>query len=198
MSFFRHGFDAHADERYNPIMGIEIEAKFRISDPEAIREKLLSAGAEATGTVMEDNTYFDTPDASLHRNDCGLRIRTVKPTNGGAERSVLTYKGPRREGELKIRVEEEIAIDSPDTAHAILSALGYQATVSFQKRRESFGLGDARIELDELPDLGFFLEIEADDEETVQTTRKTLGLKNAPTVTQTYAEIVADRKADGP
>lgn len=175
-------------------MGIEIEIKFRISDPEAMREKLLSVGAEATGTVMEENTYFDTPEASLRRSDRGLRIRTAEPSDGGAKWSVLTYKGPRREGELKIRVEEEIVIDSPDTACAILSALGYLPTISFQKRRESFGLGGAKIELDELPGQGFFLEIEADDEETVQATRKTLGLENEPTVTKTYAEIVVSSR----
>ncbi len=177
-------------------MGLEIEIKFRISDPVATREKLLSAGAETTGTVMEENTYFDTPDAHLRRNDCGLRIRTAKPSDGRAIWSVLTYKGPQRAGELKIRVEEEIVINSPDTGHAILSALGYCPTVSFQKRRESFGLGQSRIELDELPDLGFFLEIEADDEETVQATRKMLGLENAPTITKTYAELVAEHLAD--
>ncbi len=176
-------------------MGIEIEAKFRISDPAAMREKLLSAGAEATGTVLEENAYFDTPEAELRRSDCGLRIRTAKPSDGGVKRSVLTYKGPRREGELKIRAEEEIVIDSPDTAHAILSALGYCPTVSFQKRRESFRLGQARIELDELPELGFFLEIEAGNEKTVQATRKTLGLGNAPTITKTYAELVAEHLA---
>ncbi|MCK4626512.1 MAG: class IV adenylate cyclase, partial [Phycisphaerae bacterium] len=109
-------------------MGIEIEVKFRISDPAIMRETLLAAGAEATGTVLEENTYFDTSDASLRRSDCGLRIRTAKPSDGGVKWSVLTYKGPRREGELKIRAEEEIIINSPDTAHAILSALGYCPT----------------------------------------------------------------------
>lgn len=178
-------------------MGIEIEAKFRIADPAAMREKLLAAEAESLGTVLGENTYFDTPDGTLRRSDCGLRIRTIENPAGDGK-AVLTYKGPRREGELKIRAEEETAIESPAAARAILSALGYKPTVSFQKRRESFRLGDARIELDELPELGFFLEIEADDESTVQVTRKTLGLENAPTVTKTYAEIVADRKADGP
>lgn len=173
-------------------MGIEIEVKFRLADPAAIREKVLSAGAEAIGAVLEENTYFDTSDARLRQSDCGLRIRTVRPLDGGSGRSTLTYKGPRRAGELKIRTEEETAIDSPAAAREILSALGYKATVSFQKRRESFRLGAARIELDELPGLGFFMEIEADDEKTVQAARKILDLTGGPTITKTYVEIVAE------
>ncbi len=181
---------------YNSAMGIEIEVKFRLTDPAAMRETLLVAGAESLGTVLEENTYFDTPDGTLRRSDCGLRIRTVKPTGGGAERSVLTYKGPCREGELKIRREEEIDIDSPDSARAILAGLGYQPTGSFQKRRESFGMSAARIELDELPRLGFFLEIEADDEETVNAARQAICLENEPTITKTYIELVAGHLAD--
>ena len=177
-------------------MGIEIEIKFRLADPAAMRGKLLAAGAESPASVLEENTYFDTPDARLRQSDCGLRIRTVKPTGGVAERSVLTYKGPCRAGELKIRVEEEVAIDSSDSARAILVGLGYQPTASFQKRRESFCLGAARIELDELPDLGFFLEIEADDEETVHATRKILGLDDEPTITKTYIEMVKEHLAE--
>ncbi len=184
-----------ADCLYNADMGIEIEAKFRIGDMETMRRKLLAAGACPMGTVLEDNTYFDTPDARLRQSDCGLRIRTVKPTDGGAGRSVLTYKGPRRAGELKIRAEEETAIDSPAAARAILAGLGYQPTASFQKRRESFCLGAARIELDELPALGFFLEIEAGDEKTVQSARKILGLTGEPTITKTYIEMVAEHLA---
>ncbi len=176
-------------------MGIEIEAKFRLADPAAMRAKLIAAGACPMGTVLENNTYFDTPDARLRRSDCGMRIRTVRPTDGGVERSVLTHKGPRRAGELKIRAEEETAIESPDSARAILAGLGYQPTASFQKRRESFCLGAARIELDELPVLGFFLEIEADDEEGVQTARKILDLTDEPTITKTYIEMVTEHLA---
>lgn len=192
---------------YNSFMGIEIEIKLRLADPAAMREQLSVVGASPLGAVLENNTYFDAPDARLRRSDCGLRIRTMRPVGGTVKsktgpshaaplRAVLTYKGPRRDGELKVRTEEEMTIGSPDTAQAILAALDYYPTLSFQKRRESFRLGEARIELDELPALGFFLEIEADDEETVQTARKALGLDDEPTITKNYIEMVAEHLAD--
>ncbi len=174
-------------------MAIEIEAKFRIADPDAIRRRL-HADAEPIAKVLERNTYFDTPAGELRAADRGLRVREIESV-GGESRCTLTYKGPRRQGPLKIRTEQELGVDSAEAAAALLASLGYEPTVSFQKRRESFRLGPARIELDELPELGFFLEIEADDEPAVQAARESLGLADAPTVTETYPAMVAEHLA---
>ena len=172
-------------------MALEIEAKFRLSDPDEMRSRLAAAGAEPVGTVLEDNAFFDTPAGQLLANDCGLRVRTTRD-GAGQQRCTLTYKGPRQPGELKIRQEEEAVVESASSAKAILAALGYEPTLSFQKRRQSFRLGEARIELDELPQLGFFLEIEADDEPSLQAARGQLGLADEPTVTETYIALVAE------
>ena len=172
-------------------MAIETEAKFRLADPQAMRQRLLAAGGERLGQVLENNTFFDTPQGDLRRADCGVRIRTAE-TPGGGRRASMTYKGPRREGPLKVRAEHEISIDSPDAARAILAGLGYQPTISFEKRRESFALGPARVEIDELPELGWFMEIEADDEAAVQAAREKLALTDEPTVVATYLAMVAE------
>ena len=172
-------------------MAIEIEAKFRLSDPEEMRRRLDAAGATPGGKVTEDNAFFDTPDGSLVAQDCGLRVRIAR--NADCEpKCTLTYKGPRQPGQLKVRQEEEAIVASPGAIEGILTGLGYERTLSFQKHRESFALGPARIELDELPELGFFLEIEADDEQAVQTARQQLGLADEPTVTDTYVALVAE------
>ena len=177
-------------------MMTEIEAKFKIHNPAEVREKLLSCQAEHVQTVLQEDTYLDTDERQLYRNDTGLRLRTVKKINpkGPDDKQIitLTYKGPRREGDLKIREEQEVIVNSADTTLAILARLGYHPTISFQKRRESFKLKNAQIELDELPQMGFFLEIEADDEQIVQSVRELLGLANSPTITKTYAELVAE------
>ena len=177
-------------------MMTEIEAKFKIHNPAEVREKLLSCQADYIQTVLQEDTYLDTDERQLYRNDTGLRLRIVKKINpkGPDDKQIitLTYKGPRREGDLKIREEQEVIVNSAETVLAILARLGYRPTISFQKRRESFTLKNARIELDELPKMGFFLEIEADDEQTVQSVRELLGLANSPTITKTYAELVAE------
>ena len=176
---------------YNPAMPVEIEAKFQLTEPEAMRRLLAELGAEALGAVLEQNTYFDRADRSLQGRDCGLRLR-VEQAGGEASRVMLTYKGPRRPGELKIRQEEEVGVSSAKATRAILAGLGYEPTLSFQKRRERYRLGRAVVCLDELPELGFFLEIEAPDERAVQDVRKTLGLGDVPTVRASYIALVAE------
>ncbi len=171
-------------------MGVEIEVKLRVDDPRQMREKLQAAGARRLGTVLEHNTYFDTPEETLRKADSGLRIRVMEAADG-SRRAVLTYKGPRREGELKIRQEEQTQIASARAATAILAGLGYRPMLAFQKRRESFELDAARVELDELPEMGFYLEIEADDEAAVRRVRGMLGLDNQAAIPSPYVALVA-------
>jgi predicted adenylyl cyclase CyaB len=172
-----------------PIVAVEIEAKFRLSDRTAIRRRLARLGARPQGMVLEHNTYFDTPGGRLRRRDCGLRIRLIHRT-GRAVRAWLTYKGPRRRGNLKIRPEEEVELSCPRAARAILEGLGLRAVASFQKRRWDYRLGRARVSLDELPELGFFLEIEADDAPAVRKAARRLGLAGEAPVTDTYLALV--------
>ena len=176
------------------------------------------AGARPAKAVLEHNTYFDTPEGTLRASDRGLRLRVMQPLarppcgagilpaseKQGQEagkmpapqallgEAVVTFKGPRRPGELKIRQEEEFAVSSAGAARAALEGLGFPATLSFEKRREYFRLGGAEVCLDELPQLGFFLEIEAADEATVQQVRRLLGLADAPALAQSYIHMVAD------
>lgn len=172
-------------------MASEIEAKLRLTDIEAMRRRLRDEKAERLGAVAETNQFFDWPDHALREADCGLRVRRSRPLDADAPVEVtVTYKGPRRPGELKIREEIEFGADDADMAETLLAALGLQPTVSFEKRRESWVLGDCRVELDELPMLGSFIEIEGPDEAAVQEVRARLGLGSAPVEPESYLAMV--------
>jgi adenylate cyclase class 2 len=177
-------------------MGIEIEMKFRLADPVAMRQRIVAAGGVAIDTVLEENTFFDTTDQRLRREDCGLRIR-VKRRPAGPTQAILTYKGPRQPGELKIRQEEEIVVSSADAARTILGALDFVPFLTFEKKRETFQLAGAEVVIDELPELGHFLEIEAPDEQTVQAVRQMIGLSDQPAQDTYTAMIVKHLSAKG-
>jgi len=162
-----------------------------------MRETLRAAGARPAGAVLEQNAYFDTPDGQLQNSDRGLRIR-INETPAGRRTVVLTHKGPRRGGELKVRPEAEVAVESFESAAALLESMGFQRRLSFQKKRESYRLGAARVVLDELPQLGFFLEIEADDEDAVHQARRRLGLADETPLTAPYVALVAEHLAKPP
>jgi adenylate cyclase class 2 len=156
-------------------MSVEIEAKMHVEDFAAVREALKSSGAARIGEALETNTFFDTVDHSLLAKDSGLRLRVSRHADG-REEFMITFKGPLQSGQLKSRDEIEIAIDNPKIAAELLGRLGYLPELSFQKRRESWRLGDCHVELDEMPYLGRFIEIEGPNEPAVMRVREKLGL----------------------
>src|SRR3954453_5141750 len=145
-------------------MPVEIEAKMKVPDFSSVRTRLEDVGAERRGAVMETNTFFDTEDRSLLARDQGLRLRTTKDVKSGAEESTITFKGPRLQGQLKSREERELKVGSAKEAMALLESLGFSRVLTFQKRRESWMLDGCHVELDELPYIGVFVEIEGPKE----------------------------------
>jgi len=171
-------------------MPLEIEVKFRVDSHDGVRAKLARLGAARVGAVLEANHIFDKADRSLSAADCGLRVRTMTAFDGGPRTATLTFKGPRQPGPFKAREEIETAIGDADAAGAILTSLGFVEAVSYEKRRETWRLGDCEIELDELPHLGRYVEIEGPDETAVRAARESLGLRDAASIRETYIALV--------
>jgi adenylate cyclase, class 2 len=179
-------------------MPTETEAKFRLPDPDALRQRLEELGAQPAGRVLEVNRIFDTPDARLRNADCGLRIRIGRSLEadsppGGASSALLTYKGPRAAGEPKIREELETPVADPAALVEILDRLGLHEIIVYEKRRDVWRLGPCEIAVDELPDLGWWLEIEGPTAAAVAHAQAQLGLAATPPVRETYVEMAAAR-----
>jgi adenylate cyclase class 2 len=172
-------------------MAAELEAKMKVGEFAAVRAKLAEAGAKQVGAVLETNTFFDSKDGALVSSDKGLRLRRTRDDKTGAEKFIITVKGPQQSGDLKNREEAEVRVEDGDDARAVLAALGYQPTLSFEKKRESWELDDCKVELDELPILGRFVEIEGPDERTVMRVRERLGLSTNPLIRTGYITMLA-------
>jgi adenylate cyclase class 2 len=173
-------------------MPIELELKIKVPEHASVRERLRTLGASLHSSVNELNSFFDASSGSMVRADRGLRLRTNTNANSGRAEHVVTYKGPRKGGTLKQREEIEYRVDDPDAARRIFEALGLAITLSFEKRRESWSFGECKIELDELPRLGCFVEIEGPSESAILRVRDQLGLTGAPAIHETYSKLLAD------
>jgi adenylate cyclase class 2 len=158
---------------------------------DAVRAKLVQCGAARHGTELETNTFFDTPGRALVAGDRGLRLRRAKDLASGKERFVITVKGPAQSGALKTREEAEVSVDDGDRAAAVLRALGYEPQLSFQKRRETWETGGCKVELDELPVLGLFVEVEGPDEAAVMRVRAAIGLDGHPLIKAGYVTMLS-------
>ncbi|HEY7087388.1 MAG TPA: class IV adenylate cyclase [Tepidisphaeraceae bacterium] len=171
-------------------MPVEIEAKMKVNDLGAVRSRLQETAATQRGTVIETNTFLDTRDHSLLAKDQGLRIRHAKDVQSNAEQCTITFKGPRLQGALKSREERELSVASAKDAMALLESLGFARVLTFQKRRESWMLEGCHVELDELPHLGVFVEIEGPSDQAVMKVREMLKLGDRPLITASYIALL--------
>ncbi|HSZ54181.1 MAG TPA: class IV adenylate cyclase [Tepidisphaeraceae bacterium] len=172
-------------------MATELEAKMKVDDLDAVRRRLAECGAKRTGSALETNMFFDTPERTLVSADKGLRLRRKRDDQTGKEKFIITVKGPQQQGDLKNREEAEAGVQDGDDATAVLAALGYYPTLSFQKKRESWELDGCKIELDEIPILGRFVEIEGPDDRTVIRVREKLQLSDRPLIKTGYITMLA-------
>lgn len=173
-------------------MAIEIEAKMKVDDHGPTRARLHQLGATPKSAVLETNTFFDTPDRALYAQNKGLRVRFMRGLRETSEKTVITFKGPQMMGPLKTRPEHEITVTNPIEAVSFFEAMGYARTLTFQKRRESWKLGECSVELDEVPQLGFFVEIEGPDEHVVMEAREALGLADCPIIKTAYTTLLME------
>ena len=178
-------------------MPLETELKLRVQDHQPVRHALQSAGARFIKRQLETNTFLDTADDLLLKGGSGLRVRAARDVESGKVDVIITHKGPRQPGPMKIREETELDVADHDDALRLLSQLGYQVKLSFEKRRETWELGNCEVVLDELPGgLGLYVEIEGEAAE-IQTVRQKLSLMNAASEVRGYAELVAQRLPAG-
>src|SRR5258706_8886414 len=172
------------------VMPVEIEAKIKVEDLAATRTRLESLNAKFVGDFSEINVIFDTEDRALLAEDKGLRVRTAKNLKTQAEICTVTYKGPRRHGAMKSREETEMKVESFTAATHLLQQLMFTQVLSFEKKRQSWELGGCKIELNQLPHLGCFVEIEGASEKAIQKVQESLGLGQSPIVKTAYVGLM--------
>jgi predicted adenylyl cyclase CyaB len=160
----------------------ELEQKFRIYEPEALRKKLRQMGAVKGSSGMEHNELFDMGGALQEKNQI-LRLRYH-----GKEEAWLTFKGPRMKDEFKKRLELETPIHF-ETMKQILVILGYRVVDTYRKQREEYIAGLAKVCLDYLPRIGWFCEIEGRGPEIRKMMQK-LGLDESQREERSYRKLL--------
>jgi adenylate cyclase class 2 len=176
-------------------MSWETELKLRVTAHDDVRRRLRDGGGVFQRHVVETNDIFDRPDGGLSGRGVGLRIRSVHPVEDAAVDSevgptILTVKGPRLPGVLKSREEIEFEVPNAETGARMLNLLGFVRVLRYEKRRESWGISDCFVELDEAPHIGRFVEIEGPDETSILAVRGELGLADTEAVADSYVRLM--------
>ena len=171
---------------------MEEEIKLRVADHAPVRERLRSRGARlAVGEQFERNWVLDDDGARLATGGCLLRVRRW------GERSSLTFKGPPSfVGGVKRREEVESDVADPSAILGILAGLGFVVRRRYEKRRETWTVGDAEVALDTTP-MGLFVEIEG-PADALPALARDLGLDPAGALRGSYVALWEAYRADHP
>jgi len=177
----------------------EVELKVRAAHG-PVRDRLEAAGAKALSEVTQRDTYYDAPHRDFAATDEALRIR--RTTGAAADGTRLTYKGPLVEGAGKTRREHETTVGDDDEAAAILDGLGFEPAATVEKRRETWRLNGYEVVLDDVTDLGQYVEVEREVAESnvdrahsgAKQVLRDLGLDPAETIRTSYLGLLLDTR----
>lgn len=169
----------------------EVEFKYRVEGLGDIRARLETLGATpfALGNV-ETDTFLDLEDSRLTHNGQSHVLRHMRPS----DRVLWISKGPAK--------DECVAMDLPDLAKVaeMLRSLGFVEQQTIRKRRDIYFLDRCHVTLDDVDQLGTFVEVAAmsDDEAALPALRKVLlaeigrlGLAEADRIHRSYREMLS-------
>jgi predicted adenylyl cyclase CyaB len=171
-------------------MALEAESKFKVAEPAEMRTRLAQIGALFAGLELEKDTYYAGPGAT---DVTAIRLRTRGGKGLFTVKSLPVDAPPASPG-IKVLEEFQVEVDDPALFGRILERLGYVPRYRKEKRRESYEWSGVRIYLDELPYLGFFLEIEASAGD-IRSAAEALGLDPSRALAETYMQIFSRYKA---
>lgn len=164
---------------------LEIEIKTNML-PEQIEDKLLELGAKMLRKEKQIDTYFKHPCYDFKTRDEAFRVREVRG------KFYLTYKGPKIDRETKTREEIEIEVESK--IFTLLERLGFTPLKKVIKRRKVYQWQKLKIFIDQVEDLGEFLEVEADKKEELFQLIDQLGIPRSSLIRKSYLELLMEKE----
>ena len=166
---------------------LNIELKARCEDLGRLREICTSMGAESQEPERQIDTYFRVPHG---------RLKLRESLRSGAE--LIYYTRADVAGARESHYEIYQVEDAEGLKTILRRSLGVKAVVA--KRREIFVIGDVRIHLDKLQDLGTFVELEGSVQdaaelavvaEEVRALQQALAIDDRSLVKESYADLIA-------
>jgi adenylate cyclase class 2 len=188
------------------MVAVEAELKALARNPERIHAAL-SRRAVGERSIYSDH-YFDYPDRGWTRQGNELRVRTVTDELGRT-RALLTFKEPAVDEASGSKPEHETAVEDAAVLVTVLTALGVEQIIAFEKRCVNYRFTaqgrDLLATMVTVPELAgqTFIELEtvADPSDVdaalhvVRSMLRELGIEDSDLTTQAYTDAVATRRS---
>ncbi len=133
----------------------EVEVKYEVADPATLLAALGARGVKLGEPVFQDDQAFAPVGWSFGDSRLGLPFLRLRTVNG---RHWFTFKQPGANAQDCLEYETEV-VDREQMHQAILR-MGYWATVRIAKSRRTGRHGEVSLCLDEVENVGTFLELE--------------------------------------
>ncbi len=173
-------------------MARNVEIKARVTDLKVVRATAASLSATAAVRLEQTDTFFVVPEGRLKIREFG---------DGSGE--LIAYDradaaGPKESVYTRVAFDDAAAV-----AHALGMVLRVRGRV--RKRREIFIVGRTRVHLDEVENLGSFVELEVvlEDHESAEAGRREadvlmekLAISPSSLVSGAYIDLL-ERRATG-
>lgn len=135
----------------------EIEVKLRVKDLKSLAQKLNERGCVLSNPIRQHDVIYSLAGSTdeWEVSEEGQIVMRIRREDDTAEFNLKQ----QRSNELD-NLEYETKVDDPEAIHQILMTLGYAPQVEVKKTRRKGKLKDYEICLDEVEDLGSFVELE--------------------------------------
>jgi|SRR5450759_91898 len=138
----------------------EIELRLEITEDDAVRLAQLMPSSDRVTSEVQEDTYFDTDTRTWSARDPVFKWLRLRQTKSGAELNMKIFDYSA-DGRTTGCTELGVSVSSLETTKAILSHLGFSELIHVRKVRASWMMRDVLICIDEVEDLGRFVELEA-------------------------------------
>ena len=166
-------------------MGINLEIKARCDDLEAFKSRILQLPVSYEGEDSQLDTFFNVPQGRLKLRESTMYGKILIP-----------YIRPDRDGPKQSEYQLIPISDAGKTKSLLSEILGIKGEV--KKRRRIYLYENVRIHLDEVENLGNFIEFEAviddanqigDNKEKVQWLLEYFDIKPDHLIERAYIEL---------
>ena len=168
---------------------LNVEIKARSKDPSFVRKYLLSHNADFKGIDEQTDTYFNVPHGRL------------KLREGNIENNLIYYNRNNKAGPKSSQFHLVKVEDAKGLKEVLEKSCGIKLIV--RKKREIYYIDNVKFHIDEVPELGFFIEIEASNILANKTEAKLLdqcnyylkefAIKDEDLIAVSYSDMLLER-----
>lgn len=150
---------------------MEIEVRAKVGDLEEIKNKLAGLGAEFTHSNQQDDSFFKPKGRETEDQGPGSRIIRIRKQE---DKSFLTMK--EMTDTSGVWGEHETEISNPEETRDMLMKMDYSHLFDLNKSREHGKLDGMNLCLDNIKQLGKYIEVEIIGDNPQEAKRKILEL----------------------